>query len=565
MKRFQDSTLDRTFNQSPKNFGDSLRNRKRMAAHIRELENATPDQLEEVIREYYIPRVGESTPIDSILQWLSPDSIDFGEDPLTSIKEGLRFSGWTDDLFSLIFDQKIPAASVIISDFAEHPMKEAWGYHPWDLLNGYILAPDRERYFQEITGVPSDKFMNQTERIFYLTRGYGRPNKYVSPADLALRRIYMGASPTALIALSDILGICPTQQDPQVVLEVLSEVDLRTIDKFHQTTVQKITQCLGSSRLCRSGELILTAPLGSDKNPDCLSVFSGSARKDTTQRLTCTKCVTRSVGLKDCNPEVLACFEQFLRSIGALTTIQYDPETNSFISGISQLGLYQDVIPEKRWSYDEVKEMPNIYIRSILRKLPDIELLRASTPYGEQNLKLENSLILRETLLENTYRFLTDKRYFALPNGKICFGRAVDPKLQEMTLDQLRESILEKGALINPYGNPISPEFVEMRFQDPEVKRIISRTRALEFDNQEYLTELSQEQKNKFRDEISRGVPLDEILELNPPEFKRLILWTDQNGRWVPLSMDLDEYLKNWRPLFSEILKQTLKYYIQTL
>lgn len=462
-----------------------------MAAHIRELENASPDELEELLDEYYVPRVEGATPIESILQWLSSD----------------------------------------------HPMTVAWGYDPTEILNGYMLASDPKRYFQEITGVPSEKFMNETERIFYLTRGYGRPNKYISPADLSLRRFYMGASPTALIALSDVLGICPTQQDPRVVLEALGEVDLRTIDRFHQRTVQKITRCLGDSKLCHGDELAMTTPL------------------------TCTKCVTRSVGLKDCNPDALSCFQQFLESIGALTTVRYDPRTNSFISGISQLELYQDVIPGKKWSYSEVKEMPNIYIKSILRRLPDIELVRISTPYGEQNIKPGNSLILRGDLLESSYRFLTDKRYFSLPNGKIGFGRAVDSKLQEMTLEELKQSLLQKGVLIDPYENPVPPEFAQMKFDDPEIQRIISRTRALELDNKEYLTELTQEQKDRFREELISGIDPDS----SDTEFRRLILWSEQNGKWVPLGMDFEEYIKNWKPLFSEIIKQTVKYYIQTL
>ena len=520
----------------------------------------------ELIQAYYVRshdgrRITDEDPSAFIQAWLAPDTTaEVLSDPLTAIQQGARFEAnraMNQEIIDLIFDNRIPVASVMIDDFANWPMRRAWQYDPWELLQGYIRAINPLDYFEGVTGERASNFMNHTERIFYLTRGYGRPNKYISSSDLNLRRLYMSAVPTALIALTDILLICPTRQNPDFILEGLSEIDLSIIDKFHQTSVIRITQCLNGARLCAARDAL--SPRETYNSPGSFD-----------DRCLTGTCAT---GLESCNPALISCFENFLRSIGALPIFEYDPSTNIFISNISQLDQYRQVIPDKRWSLEEVMNMPDVYVAGILRRLPDLELLNIETPLSgslRDNLTLNNlSDRLRETLLDEATRFLTEKRYFLLPSGVIGYGRPVDESLQEMTSQELIESLLDKGALIDPYENPINPDTAEMLFgsESTQVQPIIYKTRAMAIENGGYITSLTREQRENlvrgFRGLLENEIEvevLQALLEESGPYAMKLLLWSGG-----PVGLDFEDYFRSWSPLYQKILKDTLNYYVQIL
>ena len=102
-----------------------------------------------------------------------------------------------------------------------------------------VFAENQPEYFEQMTGQPWNKFLNESERLFFLTRGYGRPNRYISQRDLFRRQLYLTAQPTALIPLMDLFGVCAGNQNPSVILERLLGIDLSSIDRYHENAVQQ--------------------------------------------------------------------------------------------------------------------------------------------------------------------------------------------------------------------------------------------------------------------------------------------------------------------------------------
>ena len=291
---------------------------------LRELRKLPLSDLLQLFRIYSVKshdgksyREGQN-PYTFIKAWLAPDPDMYRGDVVQLIREGKRFDLMTAQTNG-IFENRI----VVLEDFSKYPIRNAFGYDPWDLLQSFISTTDKDRYFAEITGASPENFLNNTERLFYLTRGYGRPNVYMSMHEAELRAMYQNASPTALLALSDILNVCPSQQDPDVVRERLSDIDLRSIDLYHVTAVQEITNSL----------------------PD------------------------------------------FLKSRGILSDTVYNPITDSYISNITELEKYRNVDPNKTWSITEVQNLPNIFVSMYLESLPDQALLAIGAPRPAETLR----------------------------------------------------------------------------------------------------------------------------------------------------------------------------------
>jgi hypothetical protein len=366
---------------------------------------------------------------------------------------------------------------------SETPMRIVFiNYNPEDLLIGYNQAENPHDYFYQITGENPLNFINDTERIFYLTHVYGKPNKYISIEDYNLRIFYSNASSTALIALSDIFNICPSQQNPNVIRELLSDINLQSIDNFHKNAVEKITKC--------------------------------SNKED---------------------------FNKFLNSIGMLPIFDYDPFHDVFISNISQLNQYRLVQPDKIWNFDEVKDLPDIVIESIIQNLPDTQLLEIEA----RNFKFKDELdlsrpIFRTFLVKGAYEFLTRPRYYLNDNNIIC-GRLVDD-IKEVNLDTFIQNIAHYGALIDTFNNPIDPETAEILNESISnpllhdiLKQIIIKTRAREIETKNII--------NKKKDSAGK-----------------LTLWSKRT-KWFPVAINFDEYLQLWSPLFPDIIQDTTEYY----
>jgi len=474
----------------------------------------------ELLRTYYVKgydgqtEVTDQTYKDLIKLWLKPDRVPrLDNDPVSAIRQGLSFDltrirgGLLDEIFMDPSGGRIHVSTQVLEHFAKYPMRPAFNFDPWELLQGYIRSPDPGAYFFEITGESPQNFLNNTERIFYLTRGYGLPNPNISLADLKWRKFYMNASPTALIALSDFFMICPTRQDPNLILESLTTYPLDSIDDFHKKVVQKITDCLGTSRLC-----------------------TGSAAPRTLQ---CDRegiCIPNpTIDLATCSPDQVKCFRAFLERNGILGIFEYDPHFNVFVSNISELDLYKRVIPDKIWDPEEVKGMAPVYVETILSHLPDPELLKI-IPNRVRDIRTR----LRSHLMNEALTALLIPRW-TRHGDIITYGRAIDPQKQ-YTLVELLESFEQNRAMIDPLGNPLDYESAAS-LGVPEINKWIYRTQALEAENKKRVSELPPGTKE---------VPED------------LILWGRWSypDKWIPVARRLSD-----EPVPANLLESTLEYY----
>lgn len=493
-----------------------------------------PNELQKVdttlLDTYYVRThtgqkyAGVGSILNFILEWLKPDNVPILNDPIEAIQKGHRFDPKDGlDLYLQLFNDQIIISEAIIEDFSKYPMRSAFTVtgklmKPLDLLKGYIMSKNRREYFQEVTGEPASNFLNETERVFYLTHGYGRPNKFISPIDLKYRKLIMASEGSALIALIDILEICPSNQNPSLVLEKLSDFNLRSIDKFHLNTIGEVNECFRCNSV---------------KQPSCGEGF----------------------------PTIIYCFENLLKKIGALPAFDYDPTENVFRSNLSELNLYQKVIPDRKWSFELVKDMPNTYIQGVIQTLSDSELATLTVPSGA-SINMDLSRLpdrSRSSLLQIVLKFLTQPQYYSLPTpNQFVYGRLADSQLQSISGNELVESIRKHGALIDPYGHPITIATAQMlneQIANPIITEIIEKTRKRSKENE------TVSNKAKLRDAfialLNYDLNLDDLKEiLKTNRAMNLILWS--NG---PIAMSFQEYYRLWYPLYSDIIRKTLEYY----
>ena len=387
-----------------------------------------------------------------------------------------------------------------------------------------VNTDNKDDYFSQLTGESTSQFLNNTERRFFLTYGYGKPNPHISMQDAELRAFYINASPTALIALSDILGVCPTRQDPEVIKELLGDINLKSIDNFHKGAVQVITDCLFIES--SNGEL---------------NDLLGPSRSK------------------------VQCFERFLLSVGMIPMFDYDPFYGVYISNISQLNEYSAVQPDKAWNFEEVRNMPDLIVESIIRLLPDIQILKIAVPTAfDQVIKYEDTLDLsilrnrlRIQLADGAIKFLTNPQYyFSHPdgkNGKIYYGRLIDDAMKIMTIKEFNDSITKYGALIDPFDNPIDPDFVPL-----DEKEIMNKTQFYALENKNVLNSIYD--KRNLREIFENSSDLDHDLQ---GPARKLILWSKRKDTddWFPIAINFEEYFKLWDPLLGDIISDTIKYY----
>lgn len=540
-----------------------------MTSFPSELRNSSPSILLQLLNSYYVrTHQGEiysgNNDVESILnfihQWLQPEPVkqETVTDPVKAIREKVTFSlddALNKNVLDQIFGETIPVAIGILDDFANYPMRVSFNtYNPWDLLIGYIQSENQANYFYQITGKNPKIFLNHTERIFYLTRGYGRPNKYISTTDNALRKFYMKAAPTALIALSDIFGICPTRQNPDVVLERFSDTNLKSIDQFHKDIVQKITECLHQMPICQltQSSSLLTFPLNTGGSFDDFSI-------------------TDKIIPQECGHSKIVCFKQFLNSIGMLPIFDFDPFSNVFISNISQIEQYRSVQPTKVWNFEEVRNLPYLIVASVIHSLPDNQLVAITVPKGFRYAdSLDFSRLvnrLRTRLVSGAIEFLTQPRHYQ-DNQNIFYGRLIDDNIQSMTLSDLLASISTYGALIDPYNNVINvnaAESLNENLRNEILRQAILKTRARMLENIDLINVVTLEQKEQFiqvfRTNAEYNLNIENLNKSFTGPIRKLILWSKQN-EWVPVAINFDEYFKLWDPLFKDVIKDTLNYYL---
>jgi len=197
--------------------------------------------MDHIVSHYLVLKKTKSEP-DSISNWLQPpDKIIYANpDPLYAIKRGLRWDPQylpqAREGFSEFRDR--PWLDNFLLDLAKYPWQPRFG-EPEILLRTYLGHSWPEKYFSETTGQDYFEFLNETERIFFLLHGYGRPNPHLSAEDYRLRRFFFQVRerPTCLLPLTTWLDSCPK---PSTIMERLSLIRLESLPVDLLTLVQDI-------------------------------------------------------------------------------------------------------------------------------------------------------------------------------------------------------------------------------------------------------------------------------------------------------------------------------------
>jgi len=548
-----------------------------MAYFSQQLENLSLARVRELLEKYHVKTHDRKTynePLTHskanilIESWLSPEEPVVEGDILKLIRGGLAFKpipSESANLMNMIFEQDIKVSAFIIDDFAKYPIKRVFDEDPWVLLKGYIRSSDRNKYFKNITGEDHNDFLNNTERIFYLTRGYGRPNKYISQKDMDAREFYIKANPTALLVLMDIVGMCPLKQDPENVLENLSDVDLTSIDVFHNNAVSKISECLGKDIICTNGD-------GDNTIKIDISECSGLYCEPTP--------ISGYTDSVKCDASKTKCFKHFLNSIGILDVISFDPTTEAFKSNLSQLNLYRNVVPNKKYDFEEIKNQSRLYVESVISRLSDKEILSITVPSGikfSNYVDLNNtSERLRSTLILTSIDFLMERKYFLNIEGNtkyIVYGRPIDDNFLKISSHNFINFITSIGALIDPSNNIISlsvAEEINKSLNNDDLSTIINKTKNAKKNAKSILDSSTLGDKNKLKQEflnLPKDFTLEELMEalLGNTWAMKLTIWQETYLGWNPVSINFDTYLNEVAPKYIDLIKDTVKYYIQVL
>jgi len=538
----------------------------KMASFYTELSSSSSEEVASLIDGYWVRRHnGEEIqpgddPLAFILEWLQPDYpespiYDTTEGALQAVQQGLPFdpnSASQTDVLEVLLGDTLNVNADVIEDLGRYPMRNAWNAKSWDLYQGFLHSDNRREYFERITGASAADFLNDTERLFYLTRGYGRPNKYISGTDLLYRQFIQNSSPTALIVLSDLLGVCPGLQDPAAVLEGLSSVNLHSIDKYHYHLMDRVNKCLKMSICTAVG------------TPQSQSFCPGD---------TCSP--RQFYGLENCDLNSVNCYKDLLRSTGAIDTVEYDPSTNVLVSNLSQADLYRNVVLDKKWSIDEVRNLPDAYVEGVLKLLPDQELLKITADGVAlvDTIDLDSlEQRLRENLLNSAVAFLIESR-FIFVGDQVRYGRLVDDLLDEYPAADVLETIREHKALLDPDGHPLTTDEAEILLQshpDDDLQEAIYETQAQEINNIQYLNGLLPSERDAlfkiFNTASEDGVEIEALGKIVSefPQAGPLILWGKRRN-WIPVAMTLEEYFRDWSPDWRQLIETTADYYRRTL
>lgn len=514
-----------------------------MLAFPKELLESPPELLLALIESYYV-KLHDGSPLHDtnnletiykfILDWTEPDQVPIQKSNyIGAIKTGNRFALESPDHIQKLTQELFGSfqedfSDNVIDDLSKYPMRKFFNEDPWVLFQGWLQSNDRDSYFQEVTSENPDNFLNSTEKLFYLTHGYGRPNKYISGSDLSLRNFIKSAEPSSLIVLMDILNICPARQIPSLILEKLSEIDLKSIDPFHQNILKNVSECMKGAICTNQG----------------------------------------------CSPDKVKCLQSSLRELGILDTVEYNPSVRVYMTNLSQLKQYEKVIPNKKWDLEQIKDLSNESVSSHLLELPDSELLEIQSMNGEMLInRLDLSQLknrFRSRLVAEAKNFLLEPKYF-VDNGKLVYGRFIDSTLPEVKIESLEESVLNFKALIDPNDRPIDPSVVQelnALIRSPVLEDEIIKTKTKILQNSEMVTRFkgNEDLISKIQDYLKENGKgswnsFDEVFG-DFDGFGDLILYT---GDSVPVAMSIENYLKFWSPRLGDILIKTLEHYSQVL
>jgi hypothetical protein len=461
-----------------------------------------------------------------ILNWLQPIESSFvNSDPVSGILTGAKFNlgiANHENIFKQLGLDHLHIRSTFLDDLNNWPATNRFGPIQ-SLINGYRTSPDPFNYVYSITGVSGSYFLNHHEALFYLLHGYGRPNRYAGLTDINLRQVYKNASPTALICLNDFFGLCSGKQNPALVREFLSTVDLSSIDIYHRSLVEKI------SVLC---------PVS-------------------------------------CNPKNM---DATFMSIGMLPKYTYNPRTQVYESNLSQISLYRKVEPNIRWDFSIIAGRSDLDIERYINSLPDTEILKISTPSGQNlidhseiNINLVNKR-LRSVLVRSAIDFLSLKHYIVY-DKIIYYGRRVDTKYSGFTIEKFLEYIHTYKYLVDPSDQPFSTTEAKgiLKFiSDDGLKTVTDQTDEKEQNYDRLYSTLTVEQKKKLRNTLSTI----QKYNFTEDDFKQVLSGFDMNVRNLPMwsgdvfiiNCTIHDYITGSNKGISyQTIVDTLNYYLSVL
>ncbi len=466
-----------------------------------------------------------SNPEEFIAEWLKPASGPILQnDPLTGILERSRYTIGPNlkNVYTQLGLDGINVGQQLFIDMQDHPMTDFFG-DSLQLIRGFVQSEDRNLYMQRVTGVAGNRFLNNVERIFFLTHGYGRPNKFVSERDAILRNIYKSACGTALICLNYTFELWPDRQDPQTIREMLSTIDLSSISLNVQTGVEKVSSCC-SAEMLKNG-----------------------------------------------------CLEAYFSSIGMLPIYEHDPIKKVYLSNLSQFDLYSDVNPNAVWNYSDVLDYTSGDIAKYLRSLPDLEIIKIATPVAELKSYLNLETLggrLRSVLVKKAYDFLTRSRYLIYDNGiiNVFSGRLIDSSPNIWPAEEVLRYVGEYKILIDPNENPFDLETARMlndTLHDNRLTEVIEKTELFNRDSQR-LSSVSPEERKKFAEDckiiLSYPINTDDLRtfllgrSLSIQDLPLQTLGSGDNS-WFVIGMTLRDYAEENVPIGLQHIINTLKYY----
>ena len=333
-------------------------------------------------------------------------------------------------------------------DLRKYKMKNVFGYNPPVILQSYIDSGYSDYYFMSITGIDHNDikryFINNIEKSFYLTHGYGRPNLNINYEDLQVRNFLNSCCPTSFILLSSVTKQASEVQNINDIKNSLSNVLLCNIEPFILSMMERINKIF-------RGKLVA----GDD-------------------------------------------FRKFLRQLGILPLTLFDSTTDVYRCNLSEILLYRSVIPERVFSFTEIEDRETHYIQTYINTLPDSQLLSILKINNVYNW---NPSLLRSLLVDKVMNKYIKVNIY-VDYDTVYSKRGADSKCKTGEKNKFFEKIKSEKVFHN--GDELfsiegAKEIDGLTIEETALfDEVADTTRILNEESKEYITRLNQEEKCKI-------------------------------------------------------------------
>ena len=478
----------------------------------------TPLELS-LLDHYHVPRNDNEDFEYTCKAWIDGPNTFVNNNPIMAIKKGQKFDITQVDMSSFIqeaFGSYDPLFINVTEDVAKYPIRLVFINSYPELIKTVvrlIQESDSRAFFEEITGESSANFLNQLEMIFYIMHGYGRPNPNISEKDMEIRLFLLNSAylyPTSLTVLNRFVRLCATNYSPRDISNKLSDTVLPNIPEFLLAVMKNIVQ-------------VLSAP--------------------------------------DFSPVDL---EELLLSYGMFPYGEYEPTEKVYYTNLTQIQEYSNVMTDRRFSFKEVRDRPDLFIKMYLNTLSDMEIINMTVTMENTTFALKNTLKLdtmadreRSHIIARALEFLTAHRFFVLNNKNIIYTRLVDSKHKKISPEELKRDLLKNQCFL--CAGPMSPkeaQEIAKNISDPQTKEIIADLQEL-YDN---AILHNRALLNKIPREFIASQLSNKII---PEAAKELLVYSARNQ--TLLSCTLGFYMDNIHPQYAYLLTDTLSYWADIL